>query len=273
MRALETDEPVSRASFRPHVSASVGVVGVVATAGVVAYLIREFFPLESLSLLFLVAVLLAGTWWGRWPSILASVLSFLVYDFFFTEPYFELAIADKGLVLTLLLFLVIATLTGNLAAEIRARAAAEGAIAAEKMRLAAGIEEARLVAERERLRSALLSSVSHDFRTPLVSIIGAATSLLDAPEAIGAEGRRALAETIRDEGERLNRYVQNLLDMTRLSDGTLRFNREWIDVRELVRGRRPSTAPRVAGPSYEDRYPSRDVFRPRRSTFAGASVG
>ncbi len=230
MTASRVPRVFSPADVRPYA----GAIAVVAAAAAAAFLIKEFFPVESLSLLFLVAVLLAARWWGRWPSLLASLLSFLVYDFFFTAPVFRFAIADKGLVLTLVLFLVVAILMGDLSARLRERIAAERASATEQARLAADMEEARLVAERERLRAALLSSVSHDLRTPLVSIIGAATSLLDAPDAIGAEGRSALAETIRDEGERLNRYVQNLLDMTRIAGGASPLKKEWIDVRELV---------------------------------------
>jgi two-component system, OmpR family, sensor histidine kinase KdpD len=68
----------------------------------------------------------------------------------------------------------------------------------------------------------------------LVSIIGAATTLIEGGQAITAESRHQLAETIRQEGERLNRYVQNLLDMTRISYGALALNMEWIEPRELV---------------------------------------
>jgi two-component system sensor histidine kinase KdpD len=108
------------------------------------------------------------------------------------------------------------------------------AIAIERARLTTDIEESRVLSETERLRAALLSSVSHDLRTPLVSIIGAASSLIEAGDAVGRDGRMQLAETIRDEGERLNRYVQNLLDMTRISYGALPLNREWVEPRELV---------------------------------------
>jgi len=108
------------------------------------------------------------------------------------------------------------------------------AIAIERTNLAQDIEEVRLLTETERLRSALLSSVSHDLRTPLVSIIGSATSLADAEKALKPDDRAQLAETILEESERLNRYVQNLLDMTRLSYGALQPNREWADIRELA---------------------------------------
>jgi two-component system sensor histidine kinase KdpD len=108
------------------------------------------------------------------------------------------------------------------------------AIAIERARLTTDIEESRVLSETERLRAALLSSVSHDLRTPLVSIIGAATSLIEAGDAVGRDGQRQLAETIREEGERLNRYVQNLLDMTRITYGALSLKKEWVEPRELV---------------------------------------
>jgi two-component system sensor histidine kinase KdpD len=107
------------------------------------------------------------------------------------------------------------------------------AIAVERTNLASDIEEARLLTETEQLRSALLSAVSHDLRTPLVSIIGSATSLQNYGEALSKENRDQLIQTILDEGERLNRFVQNLLDMTRLSYGALQPKREWSDLREI----------------------------------------
>ncbi|WP_096785901.1 sensor histidine kinase KdpD [Rhodobacter sp. CZR27] len=106
-------------------------------------------------------------------------------------------------------------------------------LAMERVRLAGDLEGARLEAETDRLRTALLSSVSHDLRTPLVSIIGAAESLVE-PEGLGHGARVALAETIRDEGQRLDRYVQNLLDMTRLGHGALQPKVAPTDLADLV---------------------------------------
>lgn len=108
------------------------------------------------------------------------------------------------------------------------------AIAVERTQLVSDLQNSRILSETERLRSALLSSVSHDLRTPLVSIIGAASSLIEADEALGPDSRRQLAETIKEEGDRLNRYVQNLLDMTRLGYGALKLNRQPSDARELM---------------------------------------
>jgi two-component system sensor histidine kinase KdpD len=103
-----------------------------------------------------------------------------------------------------------------------------------RTRLVADLENARIAGETERLRSALLSSVSHDLRSPLASIIGSASSLEHYAERMDARDRADLLETIRLEGERLDRYIQNLLDMTRLGHGGLSLNRDWIGVDELI---------------------------------------
>jgi two-component system sensor histidine kinase KdpD len=78
-----------------------------------------------------------------------------------------------------------------------------------------------------------LSSVSHDLRTPLVSILGSATTLASMDDNLTPSSRKELVTTILDESERLNRFVQNLLDMTRLGYGALQPKREWYDLREL----------------------------------------
>jgi two-component system sensor histidine kinase KdpD len=91
-----------------------------------------------------------------------------------------------------------------------------------------------LISETDRLRSALLSSVSHDLRTPLSSIIGSATSLRQLGEKLPEPGRHELLDTILEEAERLNRFVQNLLDMTQLGYGALAAHVEWIDLREVI---------------------------------------
>ena len=111
--------------------------------------------------------------------------------------------------------------------------AQQAAFAFERARLAERAHEAALRARAEQLRSSLLSAVSHDLRTPLASITGAATSLRDAPQLSDAT-RRDLLASICDEAERLERLVANLLDMTRLESGGLSPRRDWVPLDELI---------------------------------------
>jgi two-component system sensor histidine kinase KdpD len=105
-----------------------------------------------------------------------------------------------------------------------------------RVQLGAELESTRVQAERERLRVGLLASVSHDLRSPLSTIIGSAESLEVYGERLSLDDRQLLARDIRHEGERLDRYVQNLLDMTRLEHGVPVPERELIGVDELVGG-------------------------------------
>ncbi|WP_449429362.1 ATP-binding protein [Rhodanobacter umsongensis] len=106
--------------------------------------------------------------------------------------------------------------------------------ALERARLSDELEGARVQGETERLRNALLSSVSHDLRSPLASMIGAAGTLISYEGKLPQEERRELLQAILGEGQRLDRYIQNLLDMTRLGHGTLKLNRDWTDSAEIV---------------------------------------
>ncbi len=112
--------------------------------------------------------------------------------------------------------------------------AAQAALALERARLQAERESALRRADREQLRNALLSSVSHDLRTPLGAITGAASSLLDPGSGLREEDRRELLLTIFEEAERLHRLVTNLLDITRLESGTLQVRKEWVPLEEIV---------------------------------------
>ena len=106
--------------------------------------------------------------------------------------------------------------------------------AALRTRLVSDLEGARVANETERLRSALLSSVSHDLRSPLAAMVGSASSLANYASAMNEDDRKSLLDTILLEGDRLDRYIQNLLDMTRLGHDGLTLNRDWIGVDELV---------------------------------------
>ena len=342
--------------------------GAVAVATAISFAVDAVFPVTSLSLVYMTAVVAVAARFGLGPSVASSALGFLAYNFMFTEPRFTFQVSRQGEFLTLVLFLAASILTGNLAARLRARVNAQRAIvdrttklydfsrrvavaanfddvvwaavshvastlecqsillapntagtltivggfppedqidlrdmsaasyawekseaagrgsdtlptarwlflpvrttdlrlavigiayednrslapgdrrllealidqvalAIARIRLTEDLEQTRLASETERLRTALLNSVSHDLRTPLVSIIGAAGSLAEPGQGLTDAGRTELAETIREEGERLDRYIQNLLDMTRLGHGALKPKIVASDLADLI---------------------------------------
>lgn len=110
----------------------------------------------------------------------------------------------------------------------------QSAVILERGKMIAETAEAHRFTETEKLRTALLSSVSHDFRTPLVSVIGAASTLRDLGDKLSESARTALLDTIVSESARLNRFIQNLLDMTKLGYGAIAQRREWLDVPDIV---------------------------------------
>ncbi len=109
----------------------------------------------------------------------------------------------------------------------------QAALAFERARLAEEARAAALRVETEQMRGSLLSAVSHDLRTPLASITGAATSLRD-DGALSEAVRRELLDAICDEAERLERLVANLLDMTRIDSGAVVLKRDWVPLEEMV---------------------------------------
>ena len=356
----------------PEWAATIGLP--VATVGAITVLglgISQVLALQNLSILYMLAVLFSAILAGRFAALLAAGLSFLAYNFFFIEPVHTFTIAKPHEVLALAIFMVVAAVTGTLAARLReqierARQAVrstqalydfsrklsaaygvDGALTATTAQLhamlglpavalAAGesgglelrvawppdqtldeiamtaarwtfdrkepagcmtgtlpnvpylflpirsdqrmagvvgirldaahgplspdedrqvsavleqaaiaIDRARLVRENaraavaregEKLQSALLSSLSHDLRTPLASITGAVTTLRQLGDRMSAESRMDLLASIEEEAGRLARFVGNLFDMTRIESGLLKPRREPVDLRALIGG-------------------------------------
>ena len=112
--------------------------------------------------------------------------------------------------------------------------AGQSALAVERIHLASDVDKARIAAETEKLRSALLTSISHDLKTPLASILGSATGLRSYRKQLDESAQQELVRTIQEEAERLNRFINNLLDMTRLESGAIAPNRELVDLADIV---------------------------------------
>jgi two-component system sensor histidine kinase KdpD len=216
-------KPVEQLAIRlrlPRLSEILIALASTFVALLIAWGLYTWLALANLSLIFLTAVLVSAVLAGSYAALLSAVLGFLTFNFCFTVPHFSLAVEEQEQLLTLLFFLLVALVVGKLAGDSRQRL----------LELSA----ARLAEEQERLRSALLSSVSHDLRTPLASIIGAASSLRTLDAQLSQQDRFALLDGVLSESERLNRYIQNLLDMTRLGHGDLKIERDWVAFDDLV---------------------------------------
>ncbi len=111
---------------------------------------------------------------------------------------------------------------------------------------------AKTATETERVRNTLLASMSHDFRTPLSSILGAATSLIDYGDRLDPTAQQDLLLQIKQETEGLDEMVRNLLAITRIDAGALELRRDWIDLREIV-DRVASAARRRGAPQQDNR--------------------
>lgn len=371
-REAETTQPLRRKQFRVnfiseplHFLYATLAVGSALIAG---ELLTELTPIPNLSMVFLMAVLFTAINFGIWPAIFASILSFLVYNFFFIAPLYTFTVAEPYELLALLIFLVVAVVSSAMAGRVREQArisasrmramrrlyeftrrlsglatqdaVAEGAAseiyaslarpvvvllaqgddlalsaawppedtlnaaemtaarwafshaepagadtgtlptvpwyfvplrigtkilgvigvakehdtplldsearalldtlseqaaaALERASLAREMVNAKTATETERVRNTLLASISHDFRTPLSSILGSATSLLNYDDKLDVATKKDLLGQIKQETEGLDEMVRNLLAITRIDAGALELRRDWVDLKEIV---------------------------------------
>lgn len=207
-------------SFAPLKQYFTAVAGVAALT-VACWLLTPLTGYASISLIYLLGVLLAGMVLSRGPVLLVATLSALSWNFLFIPPRFTLHIAKLEDALTFATYFLIALAVGSLTAQLKARE-----------HLAAQVQLAK---NSERLRKTLLDCVSHELKTPLAAIGAASQELLQlAANTPNAEMLTQLAGEIHAGSHRLHRVVNNLLDMNRLESGVIQPNYEWCDVRELL---------------------------------------
>jgi len=315
-------------------------------ATLVCWFLADYLPAASLALFYLAAVLLTAVSTAIRPALLSAVLSFLSYNFFFTAPHFTLFILHREDILTASLLILVALVTGQLAAGLREKVDAlqsserwtkqqmmlaqslascmqadeliriflqevqalfrpdliENAsvihlnttpvkernqvkkgslntrwendcfhivlcdnsyqqheiklplkapvtpwlktrleaiteifhLAWSRVLLVENLQQETVIKEREQLRSALLSSISHDLRTPLATMIGSVSSLCDLRPSLSEEQQDELLRNTLSEARRLDRYIQKLLDMTKIGQGELKLERDWAGIDDIL---------------------------------------
>jgi len=227
-------------------------VGVVAGATLLVYPLKSVAPAVSLGVVYIPGVLLVATVWGWQLGLLTAVASALAFNWFHIPPTGRFDVAANRDAVALVTFVIVAIASSSLAEVARARAAEaerrrEEAdrvlaelreLAAERDRMEAEAIEAGALRRSDELKTALLRSVSHDLRTPLTSIIAAGTAL-DSPTLTEQE-RHELSEAVVEEGQRLSRLVENLLDVSRLESGSAEPRREPVDLAGVIEAARES---------------------------------
>lgn len=202
----------------------------------------------TVALALLLVVLLTAIRWGSRPAMLASVLGMLCFNFFFLPPVRTFTIIDPDNWIALAAFLSAALTVGQLSARARRRAheAEAGRLEIERLyeELRGAFERAshaEALRQSERLKSALLDAVTHDLRTPLTSIKASVTTLLETEAGasqdalpIDAEGRKEFLEVINEEADRLNRFIEGLVELARIEAGEMRLRRAWGNVDEII---------------------------------------
>jgi two-component system sensor histidine kinase KdpD len=191
-------------------------------------------------------VLFAATGWGSRPALVAALLGVLCINYFFFQPVYTLTIADPQNWVALAAFLITALTVGELSSRAARRAEEAEAGRREIERLyneyrgaAERARQAEVFEQSERLKSALLDAVTHDLRTPLTSIKAAVTTLLDEAGGdeevmLDAEARNEFLEVINEEADRLNHFVENMVELARIEAGAVSLRRGWSSVEEIV---------------------------------------
>lgn len=193
-------------------------VGAIAAATALGLVVFPYTTLAEITMLYLIAIMLASLA-GRGPSVIAASLAVLAFDFCFVAPRFTFAVAEPHHLLTFAAMFAAGLVISSLTARLRHQ---------ERI-----VQQASARAHVEELRSSLLSAVSHDLRTPLAVITGAATTLRDEGSSLTPAARDDLLTSIVEDARRLERVLSNLLQLTRIESGLVPA-REWIPVEELV---------------------------------------
>lgn len=230
----------------------VAVLGVASLTGAMK-LFGEHVNSTTIALGLLLVVLFVATAWGSRPAVLASLLGVMCFNFFYLPPVGRWTIDAPDNWVALFAFLVTAITAGQLSARAKRRAEEADAGRREIERLYRELQDAferasqaKALEQSERLKSALLDAVTHDLRTPLTSIKASVTTLLEEarPEneveveeeltPLDAEGRREMLEVIDEETDRLNRFVEGLVEMARIEAGEMRLRQRWGSIEEIV---------------------------------------
>ena len=181
---------------------------------------RGRFDLVNIAMVYLLGVVLVALRFARGPAVATALLSVAAFDFLFVPPPGTLSVDDAQYLLTFAIMLAVGLVISRLVESARGQARAQAKLEAD--------------AQTERMRSALLASISHDLRTPLAVMAGASSTLAERGEQMSGEERRALAQSVFGQAREMSEQVAKVLQMTRLETGEMRLARDWSSLGEIA---------------------------------------
>ncbi|HEV2904309.1 MAG TPA: ATP-binding protein [Pyrinomonadaceae bacterium] len=203
------------------------------------FLLRAYVNSTTVGFTYLLLIVFVAILWGSAPALLASVLGVLGFNFFFLPPFHTFRIGDPQNWFALAVFFVSSIAVGQLSAKAKKRAVEAEVARSEVERLYQELQDsferssqAQALKQSERLKSALLDAVTHDFRTPLTSIKASATAMLDdlvaterdnANSHLDNESRKEMLQVIDEEADRLDHFVEGLTKLARIDAGDIRL--------------------------------------------------
>jgi two-component system sensor histidine kinase KdpD len=228
---------------------AVSIVAIVLTTAALKVLGPHINP-TTVALAFLLLILFVARAWGSVTAVGTSVVGILSLNFFFLPPYGTFAIRDPANWIAFIAFMVTAITVGQLSGSAKQRAEDAENAKREVERLYYELQDsferssqAKALKQSERLKSALLDAVTHDFRTPLTSIKASATAMLDdlyaterdnAEQALDQDARKEMLQVIDEEADRLDRFVEGLTKLARIDAGDMRLQLQPAAVEEMV---------------------------------------
>lgn len=200
----------------------------------------------TVALAFILIILLAATFLGRNPALLASLAAMLCFNYFFLPPVRTFTISDPQNLVAWVAFVLTAIVAGELSAHARRRAEEAEQQRLEIAKLYGDLEEAferasetEALRRSEKLKSALLDAVTHDLRTPLTAIKASVTTLLESQDEkekfkLDAQSQGEFLSVINEETDRLNDFIGDMVELARIEAGALSLRNEWSEVPEII---------------------------------------
>lgn len=193
----------------------------------------------TVALAFLLIVLSSATFFGRNPALLASFVAMLSFNYIFLPPVLTWHIADPQNLVAWASFTITAIIAGELSAYARRRARESERLYEELQTAFKTATQAEAFKQSEKLKSALLDAVTHDLRTPLTSIKASVTTLLDSEGGhrtieLDSEGRTEFLDIINEEADRLNKFIEGMVELARVEAGSVNATGARADIHEII---------------------------------------